>query len=98
MPRKQKKTNTILAPTVYRALSVRPMTVKALRPIVQEAHPDICDDRVRLVYPYQDFGPKWWRSVRNALDHLQRNDLVERVGPGRRNGTWRVKPGSTYND
>jgi hypothetical protein len=48
-----------------------PLATKQLHPLVQEVHPDLCDDSVDRVIDGQHFGKKWKHLVRIAQSHLK---------------------------
>ena len=52
---------------------------------VKQIHPDLCDDSVDRVIDGKHFGMKWKHYVRNAQQHLKRNNLIELI-----NGLWKL--------
>ncbi len=62
-----------------------PLPTVTLHRLIQEIHPDLCDDRVDRVINGARFGKKWKHAVRTAQQILKRKDLVELI-----NGKWRL--------
>ncbi len=79
-----KTTTGILADTVIFLLRRQgPMTTRAMHPLVQALHPDICDDAVDRVIDGVHFGKRWKHHVRNAQQQLRRQGRIERMADGR---------------
>jgi len=79
-----KTTNSILADTILYLLRRQgPSTTRELYPLVQELHPDLCDDGVDRVIDGVHFGKKWQHHVRSAQQHLRRRGHIERLADGR---------------
>ncbi len=60
-----------------------PLSTQALHPLIQEIHPDLCDDSVDRVIAGVRFGKKWKHAVRTAQQQLKRNGTIELS-----NGQW----------
>lgn len=70
--------NTIFGRTILYLLDKEgPLSTQALHPLVQEIHPDLCDDGVDRVIHGVRFGKKWKHAVRTAQQQLKRNGLIE---------------------
>lgn len=53
-----------------------PLKTSELYPLVQQIHPDLCDDAVDRVIGGMNFGKKWKHHVRSAQQALKREGLV----------------------
>lgn len=62
-----------------------PLSTERLHPLVQEIHPDLCDDNVDRVIDGVRFGKKWKHAVRTAQQQLKRKGLIEL-----RDGAWKL--------
>ncbi|MCA9287944.1 MAG: phospholipase D family protein [Phycisphaerales bacterium] len=62
-----------------------PLPTTRLHPLVQQIHPDLCDDSVDRVIDGVHFGKKWKHAVRTAQQQLRKKGLVELV-----DGAWRL--------
>ncbi|MBI1802003.1 MAG: phospholipase D family protein [Chloroflexi bacterium] len=70
--------NTIFAETIQYLLETRgPLSTSDLHPLIQDIHPDICDDTIDRVIHGQHFGKKWKHAVRNAQQSLKQNGVIE---------------------
>ena len=78
-------TNSIFARTILHILSNGPLTTEAIHPLVQNIHPDLCDDSIDRVINGVHFGVRWKHLVRRAQQHLRDSGRIERVG-----GEWRL--------
>lgn len=79
-----KTTTGILAATIIYLLQRQgPLTTRALHPLIQKLHPDICDDDSDRVIDGVHFGKKWKHHVRNAQQQLRRRGQIERLADGR---------------
>lgn len=59
--------NSIFTATIEYLLSKKgPLSTTELHPLIQNTHPDICDDSIERVINGQHFGKKWKHQVRNA--------------------------------
>lgn len=54
-----------------------PLSTETLHPLVQEIHPDLCDDSVDRVIEGRRFGKKWKHAVRTAQQQLKKQGLIE---------------------
>ncbi|MDE0014155.1 MAG: phospholipase D-like domain-containing protein [Candidatus Poribacteria bacterium] len=72
--------NAIFERTLMYLLKNGPLTTQELHPLIQNIHPDLCDDQMDLVISGVNFGKKWKHSVRNAQQGLKSKGLIERVG------------------
>jgi hypothetical protein len=78
---KGKTINAIFSDTILYLLgSVGPLTTEELHPLIQNTHPDICDDTIDRVINGQRFGKKWKHMVRNAQQYLKTRKLIEPRG------------------
>lgn len=69
--------NSIFSETIrYLLRSKGPLSTKELHPLVQDIHPEICDDSIDRVIDGQHFGKKWKHLVRNAQQHVKRKGLI----------------------
>jgi len=62
-----------------------PLPTTTIHDLIQEIHPDLCDDNVDRVINGARFGKKWKHAVRTAQQQLKKKGLVELV-----NGKWRL--------
>jgi len=60
-----------------------PLTTQELQPLVQELHPDLCDDSIDRVIDGVHFGKRWKHWVRSAQHHLKASGRVTL-----RDGKW----------
>lgn len=82
-----KTINAIFSETiVYLIRRMGPLSTKELHPLIQNIHPDICDDTIDRVINGQHFGKKWKHLVRNAQQHLKSSELIMLV-----NGKWHLR-------
>lgn len=68
--------HAIFCDTIEYLLSKRPLSTAELHPLIQQIHPDLCDDSVDRVIDGVSFGKKWKHLVRNAQQALKRIDRV----------------------
>jgi|Deesub1362A_J573_1020465.scaffolds.fasta_scaffold05968_2 hypothetical protein len=72
-----KSTNGIFADTiVYLLRKYGPMRTIELHPMIQQIHPDLCDDNIDRVIKGVHFGKKWKHYVRNAQQYLKRRGVI----------------------
>ena len=70
--------NAIFSETiVYLIRKMGPLGTKELHPLIQNIHPDICDDSIDRVINGQHFGKKWKHLVRNAQQYLKQNNIIK---------------------
>ncbi len=78
--------NAIFSKTIEYLLGSRgPLSTDELNPLVQNIHPDICDDSMDRVINGQRFGKKWKHLVRNAQQYLKARGIIYL-----RDGKWRL--------
>ena len=72
-----KSTNGIFADTIlYLLRKYGPMPTTQLHPLIQQIHPDLCDDSIDRVIKGVHFGKKWKHYVRNAQQYLKRQGRI----------------------
>jgi hypothetical protein len=75
---KGKTTHGIFCDTVLYLLEQKgPLNTADLHPLVQQIHPDLCDDTVDRVIDGVHFGKKWKHYVRNAQQALKRKGFID---------------------
>jgi hypothetical protein len=75
---KGKTTHGIFCDTVLYLLEQKgPLNTADLHPLVQQVHPDLCDDTVDRVIDGVHFGKKWKHYVRNAQQALKRKGFID---------------------
>jgi hypothetical protein len=83
--------HTVFARTIAFLLRRQgPLTTQQLHPLVQQLHPDLCDDRVDRVIDGKRFGKKWKHAVRTAQQQLKKAGAVALV-----DGYWRLVAADT---
>lgn len=81
--------HTVFATTITFLLRRRgPLSTLQLHPLVQQLHPDLCDDGVDRVIDGQHFGKKWKHAVRTAQQQLKKAGAVTLV-----DGRWQLVVG-----
>ncbi|MFZ5909269.1 MAG: phospholipase D family protein [Chloroflexota bacterium] len=76
--------NTIFSDTIRFLLSTKgPLSTVELHPLIQNIHPDICDDTIDRVINGEHFGKKWKHLVRNAQQSLKGQGVITLS-----NGKW----------
>lgn len=70
-------TNTIFSRTLLYVLRNGPLSTPQLHPLIQEIHPDLCDDSIDRVIGGVNFGKRWKHMVRNAQQALKNRGLIE---------------------
>jgi len=76
-----KTTNGIFADTtVYLLRKYGPMRTIELHPMIQQIHPDLCDDSIDRVIKGVHFGKKWKHYVRNAQQYLKGHGVIDYDG------------------
>mgnify|MGYP001617338381 CR=1 FL=1 len=53
-----------------------PLTTTQLHPLIQNLHPDLCDDGIDRVIDGVHFGKRWKHMVRNAQQYLKRSGQI----------------------
>ena len=78
-------TNAIFVRTLMYLLERGPLTTREIHPLIQNIHPDLCDDSADRVINGVHFGRKWKHRVRGAQVDLRRKGLLELV-----EGKWHL--------
>jgi hypothetical protein len=73
-------TQGIFSKTILYLLAKSPLRTSELHPLIQQIHPDLCDDTVDRVIGGLNFGKKWKHHVRSAQQALKRDGLVSLDG------------------
>lgn len=73
---KGKSNQAIFCSTIEYLLSRGPLRTVELHPLIQQIHPDICDDSIDRVIDGLSFGKKWKHHVRTAQQALKRDGRV----------------------
>lgn len=83
--------HTVFAKTIAYLLKRHgPLKTIEQHPLIQQTHPDLCDDSVDRVIDGQHFGKKWKHAVRTAQQRLKEAGLIELGNDGR----WHLTPGA----
>lgn len=77
---KGKTTHAILAETILFLLARGSLRTVELHPLIQQLHPDICNDEVDRVIGGVRFGKRWKHEVRTAQAHLKRAGRIHNNG------------------
>jgi PLD-like domain len=77
--------HAIFSETIEYLLSKGPMRTADLHPLIQQMHPDLCDDSVDRVIEGVNFGKKWKHLVRSAQQALKREGRIAYDG-----SKWRL--------
>jgi hypothetical protein len=73
-----KTTHGIFCDTVlYLLEKYGSLSTVELHPLVQQIHPDLCDDTIDRIIDGVHFGKKWKHYVRNAQQALKRDGLID---------------------
>ncbi|MEW6360156.1 MAG: phospholipase D-like domain-containing protein [Planctomycetota bacterium] len=89
-----KTINAIFSQTIEYLLGSRgAMSTQELHPLIQDIHPDICDDTIDRVINGQHFGKKWKHFIRNAQQSLCKSGKIYLRG-----GKWYLSdsPNQTF--
>lgn len=74
---KGKTTHGILCDTILYLLEQKgPLATVELHPLIQQIHPDLCDDTIDRVIDGVHFGKKWKHYVRNSQQALKRQGII----------------------
>ena len=73
---KGRTTHGIFADTIVFLLARGPLRTTELHPLIQQLHPDICDDSIDRVIDGVHFGKRWKHHVRNAQVYLRRGGRI----------------------
>lgn len=90
---KEKTTHAILTDTILFLLGRGPLRTTELHPLIQQIHPDICDDSVDRVIDDVHFGKKWKHYVRTAQASLKRTGRIRFDGE-----SWFLVSGSSNDE
>lgn len=83
--------NAIFSETILYLLEKHEsLTTRELNKLIQEIHPDICDDKIDRIINGQRFGKLWKHAVRNAQRHLKEIGKIDNLGQGRKT-VWCLK-------
>lgn len=82
-------TQAILSDTILFLLSNGPLRTVELHPLIQQLHPDICDDSIDRVIDGVHFGKRWKHHVRSAQSHLKADGKIRTDGE-----RWHITPGA----
>ncbi len=78
--------HTVFARTILYLLRHRgSLSTEQQHPLIQQLHPDLCDDTVDRVIDGKHFGKKWKHAVRTAHQQLKRGGQIELA-----DGGWRL--------
>jgi phosphatidylserine/phosphatidylglycerophosphate/cardiolipin synthase-like enzyme len=80
-----KTTHAILSDTILFLLARGALSTTELHPLIQQLHPDICDDSIDRVIDGVHFGKRWKHYVRNAQQFLKRTGQIRYSG-----GYWQL--------
>ncbi len=69
--------NAIFARTILYLLRNGSLTTREMHPLIQNIHPDLCDDDVERTINGVRFGKAWKHRVRGAQQSLKRNGWIE---------------------
>ena len=72
-------TNAIFGRTILYLLKSKSLTTREMHPLIQNIHPDLCDDQIDRVIKGIQFGKEWKHRVRGAQVNLRRKGLIELV-------------------
>lgn len=75
-----KTTHKIFAETILYLLDRGPLRTADMHPLIQQFHPDLCDDSEDRVIKGVHFGKKWKHYVRTAQVYLRRRGLIHTDG------------------
>ena len=69
-------TNKIFSRTIIYLLRSGPLSTKQMHPLIQQIHPDLCDDSIDRVIRGVHFGKRWKLMVRNTQQSLKNSQLI----------------------
>jgi phosphatidylserine/phosphatidylglycerophosphate/cardiolipin synthase-like enzyme len=81
-----KTTHGIFADTILYLLAKGPLRTVELHPLIQQLHPDLCNDSEDRIIKGVHFGKRWKHHVRNAQVYLRRKGLIYSDGT-----YWKLK-------
>lgn len=67
-----------------------PLPTTTIHQLIQQLHPDLCDDSVDRVIDGKNFGKKWKHAVRTAQQNLKKQGIIEYNGQ-----MWRLTVAAT---
>ena len=70
-------TNSIFGRTILYLLTSKSLTTREMHPLIQNVHPDLCNDEIERVINGVQFGKEWKHRVRGAQVDLRRRGLIE---------------------
>jgi phosphatidylserine/phosphatidylglycerophosphate/cardiolipin synthase-like enzyme len=73
---KGKTTGALFAETIVYLLKRGPLHTAELHPLIQQLHPDLCDDSIDRVIDGVHFGKRWKHHVRSAQSHLKARGVI----------------------
>jgi hypothetical protein len=73
-------TNAIFSRTIVYLLRNGPLSTQQLHPLIQDIHPDVCDDSIDRIINGVRFGKRWKHMVRNAQQSLQSQGIIRLKG------------------
>lgn len=78
--------HTVFAKTIEFLLRRRgALSTEAMHPLIQQIHPELCDNAVDRVIDGKRFGKKWKHAVRTAQQQLTRRGTIALM-----DGLWRL--------
>ncbi len=78
--------HTVFAKTIHYLLTkYGAMPTTQLHTLIQELHPDLCDDTIDRVIDGKHYGKKWKHAVRTAQQQLKSAEVIEYASP-----VWRL--------
>lgn len=78
-------TNSIFGRSILYLLSKGPLATTEIHPLMQNIHPDLCDDSIDRVINGVRFGVRWKHLVRRAQQYLRDSGRIELI-----NGRWQL--------
>ena len=81
----EESTNAIFVRTILYLLKSKSLTTREMHPLIQNIHPDLCDDETDRIINGIRFGKEWKHRVRGAQVDLRRKGLIELA-----EGRWRL--------
>ena len=70
-------TQAVFKRTILYVLRTGPLTTRQIHPLIQNIHPDLCNDGEDRVIEGIRFGKAWKHRVRSAQQALKRDGLIE---------------------
>ena len=70
-------THSIFKRTILYLLRSEPLSTREMHPLIQNVHPDLCDDHTDRIINGVQFGREWKHRVRSAQADLRRRGLIE---------------------